>query len=85
MKDSGDYVCRSSNRDNGTIKVHILNGKYNSHELFLVKYANMRDNVKVDAQCIHQRTIQILLRGTGDANPIFCHNLPRNIMKSKKI
>ena len=32
MKDSGDYVCRSSNRDNGTIKVHILNGKYPSHE-----------------------------------------------------
>ena len=28
MKDSGDYVCRSSNRDNGMIKVHILNGKY---------------------------------------------------------
>ena len=28
MRDTGDYICRSSNRDAGMIKVHILNGKY---------------------------------------------------------
>ncbi len=28
MRDDGFYVCRSSNRDSGTIKVHVLNGKY---------------------------------------------------------
>jgi len=26
--DAGDYVCMSSNRDAGTIKVHILQGKF---------------------------------------------------------
>ena len=37
MKDSGDYVCRSSNKDNGMIKVHILNGKFlkSSNQLLL--------------------------------------------------
>ena len=27
MSDAGDYVCRSSNKDTGTLRVHILNGK----------------------------------------------------------
>ena len=28
MNDAGDFICRSSNRDTGKIKVHILNGEY---------------------------------------------------------
>ena len=31
MTDAGDYICRSSNKDTGTLRVHILNGKLRNY------------------------------------------------------
>ena len=35
IDDNGFYICRSSNKDVGTIKVHVLNGEYQKHSLQL--------------------------------------------------
>jgi hypothetical protein len=36
MADAGDYVCRSSNRDAGMIRIHILNGEFSTYNYILI-------------------------------------------------
>ena len=48
-EDEGDYVCRSSNMDHGSIKVHVLTGMYHRGDaticrqttIFLLNYINL--------------------------------------------
>ena len=34
MGDSGDYICRSSNGDAGSVSIHVLNGKWAANKNF---------------------------------------------------
>ncbi|XP_047735780.1 uncharacterized protein LOC125177660 [Hyalella azteca] len=65
VQDSGDYTCSPQDMNSTSIRVHVLNGDWQTYKLHVVR-SNMMDMLVVRPQCMEDAEMIMICKGVGD-------------------